>query len=266
MDFDEIRADIDAVRTNGMYLREAFANEDIVRAFNDEGYARWSREIGVSHLLRQWDGDEHHIQVRPVPELWDSRAYGRLLIIAYSGVVGWWSMLALKLPETSSQEPQLFVSHGSALKRLNQTFAQWLCAQYRIHRNRYRVRRWKYLMAGPKPFTPEEEAIVANRLQWSVRILADQTAAPFDRILVEVTNGSQHHLDWLTTTTVEPKEWLGDNWFDVKDIAPGQTAVRSKWSNEGKIRAEELILKLKPINGPEDRRYARELEGLVKEP
>jgi hypothetical protein len=160
----------------------------------------------------------------------------------------------------------LLVSQGSGLKRLNQTFSEWMCAQYHKHRAKYGVRRWKYLMAGPKPFTPEEEAIVANRLQWSVRILADQTAAPFGRILAEVTNGSQHHLDWLTTTTVEPKEWLGDNWFDVKDIAPGQTAVRSVWSNEGKIRADELILKLKPINGPEDRRYARELEGLVKEP
>lgn len=245
-----------------MYLREAFANEDIVRAFNDEGYARWSREIGVSHLLRQWDRDDHHIWVLPVPKLWTHLDHGRLASIAYSGE----AMLVLKLPETSSQEPQLMLSHGSGLKRFNQTFAQWLGDQYRIHRNRYGVRRWKYLMAGPKPFTPEEEVILANRLQWSVKILADQTAAPPGRILVEVTNGSQHHLDWLTTTKVEPKDWLGDNWFDVKDIAPGQTVVRSVWSFEGKIRADELILKLKPINGPEDRRYAKELEGLVKEP
>lgn len=262
MDFDEIRADIDAVRTNGMYLRESFDNEDIVRAFNDEGYARWSREIAVSHLLRQWDTDDHHIWVLAAPKLRTSLDYGRLAKIAHAGH----NVVFLRMPETASEKAQLLITHASGLKRLNQTFVQWLGEQYRIHRSRYGVRRWKYLMAGPKPFTPKEEEILANRLQWSVKIPADQTAAPVGRILVEVTNGSQHHLDWLTTTTVEPKEWLGDNWFDVKDIAPGQTAVRSVWSFEGKIRADELILKLKPINGPEDRRHAKELEGLVKEP
>jgi hypothetical protein len=217
-----------------MFVKQGVnADHELLKGRVDDTYAEWCSKIGCSELLRHWDRDDYWLTVRPNPKVWHCEDYGDLITIADSGD----GMCVVPVTDERYPMRQLLVSQGSGLKRLNQTFSEWMCAQYHRHRANYGVRRWKYLMAGPKPFTPEEEAIVANRLPWSVKILP-----------------------------VEPKEWLGDNWFDVKDIAPGQTAVRSVWSNEGKIRADELILKLKPINGPEDRRYAKELEGLVKEP
>jgi hypothetical protein len=263
MNIADIERDLHACNTRGMFVKQGVnADHELLKGRVDDTYAEWCSRIGCSELLRHWDRDDYWITVDSNPTIWNSKSYGDLIVVAYSDG----GMCVVPVTDERYPLGQLLVSQGSGLKRLNQTFSEWMCAQYHKHRANYGVRRWKYLMAGPKPFTPEEEVILANRLQWSVRILADQTAAPFGRILVEVTNGSQHHLDWLTTTFVEPKEWAGANWYDVKDIAPGQTAVRSVWSNEGKIRAEELILKLMPVNGPEDRRYVRELEGLVKEP
>lgn len=258
MDCVDIAKDVSAMRTQKMFLHGIISHNTSV----DESYQRWISDYGITHLLRQWDRDDYYIVVPATPKRWSHPDFGELVSIAYSGE----SMLVCQLSASKLGEPALLVSHGNGLQRMNQSFTHWICVQYRKHKARYGVRRWKYLLAGPKPFSPEECVIVNSRLQWSIKVKEAQEAAPAGRILVEIMNGSRHRLDWLTATTIEPKEWEGDSWFDVKDIAPGQTAVRSKWSNDGKISASELLLRVKPISGPEDRRYAKELKGLVREP
>lgn len=124
----------------------------------------------------------------------------------------------------SSGTSRVYVVSKKRAKLLAPDFSEWLHSAYDWVKGKHSHKKWEGIVAGPPPFSDEEERIAQARelVSWRFVGYADDGDALF-----EVSNMSDIVLPFLTigVTDSQRKILTGGAWLDIGGIPPGCTAV-----------------------------------------
>jgi hypothetical protein len=187
-------------------------------------YIEFLKTFGRARFFRELDRDNHRLFVLPPPE--KMHFYGDSYMLDVGGTES--TTVSFKFSElTTGAEAPLYeavpgVASASPRRRAD-SFMDWLTRAWERSRRRYSKRAWARVLAGPEPFTPEEQRIVEIRRGFSWRQLPPQNGM----VAIEFTNASD---GCLSRYTIGVKDrygsWMvGAFWIDVAHVAPGTTAV-----------------------------------------
>jgi hypothetical protein len=164
-------------------------------------------------------------------------------------------------PDSGSLELPIFEFEENSEEKVADGFEQWLEASCARARKAFGKKKWREILRGPRPFSPEEEEILAVRRLIRWRVLGiDQDG---DHIF-EVTNGGHRSIPTLTVGIRSRDRRLnGAVHLKTASIGPGKTVelhadCYKKFAPHGEIETFAL-----PEPQPEDRDYYWELR--VKE-
>lgn len=188
-------------------------------------YVEFLETFGRARFFRELDQDKHRLFVFPPPE--KLRFYGDSYMLDVAATT--YSMpVALKLSELAhgAESPIYEIALGIAPDsphRSADSFAQWLTNAWERSRRQYTQREWSRVLAGPVPFTEEEQKIVARRRGFSWRQLSPESG----HIVIEFTNRSDGQLSRYTIGVKDTygTRMTGALFVDVSRIAPGTTSV-----------------------------------------
>ena len=138
------------------------------------------------------------------------------------------------------------------------SFADWLENRANKARKHYTKKEWRQILAGPAPFSLEEEQIVRARSKYKWKKAG---VTPDGQLLVEVTNESDMTLPFLTfNVTLVHRDLVGGICLPVSSIAPGQTQVIPDLVYCRISHVDEVDMTLAPDPWPEDRERYWEFE------
>jgi hypothetical protein len=164
------------------------------------------------------------------------------------------------MPLRGEEEAPIFEGHGGRLVQVADGFDIWLTKRCKSARGKYSKQQWAQIVAGPPPFTPEENRIVEARRQFTCRLTY---VTPEGRLLLEVHNGSGMVLPYLSIGVQWKNNSLqGGIWLPVSNIRPGQTAVVDHDAYSTQAATEGVDLFLLPDPEPEDRERYWEFKAL----
>jgi hypothetical protein len=112
--------------------------------------------------------------------------------------------------------------HGfSGLKKVANTFEEWIHVRYRSAKKKYKSKEWKELLVPPPPFTEREEAIIAARHQMKWKLV--RVEENLDRV-VSITNMSNIVLPYFTLDVNHPdgRGFCG-KFIPTESLLPGET-------------------------------------------
>jgi hypothetical protein len=141
------------------------------------------------------------------------------------------------------------------------SFEEWLAGASRRAKKRYRRREWQEIVAGPAPFTREEEEIVAARRMFEWKLLGVTTGG---KVTLEITNHSSRTLPRLSLGIRGPR-LHGRSYVLVADILPGMTKIVGHQGYTCLKEPEKQVPYALPDPEPEDREYYREFRSLEAE-
>ena len=134
----------------------------------------------------------------------------------------------------------------------------WLTSAWERCRRRYTKKAWARVLAGPEPFTPEEQRIVEIRRDFSWRQLPPQNGM----VSIEFTNASDGYLSRYSIGVKDKYgcRMVGGFFIDVSKVAPGTTAVvhHPMGGYSHLLTAESSVLFDKGEPNPESRGDFRE--------
>ena len=163
---------------------------------------------------------------------------------------------------TSEAEAPVFEGHNGKLVQLADGFQQWLIKRCKNARSKYKKQEWSKIVAGPQPFTDEENAILRARSLFRCRVAGTSPAGNF---LFEVHNGSMRVLPFLSIGVEWEKEgdrFRGGMWLPIAHILPGQTAVVEHEVYRGMVDPHKVDVFVLPNPEPEDRDRYWEFKAL----
>jgi hypothetical protein len=123
--------------------------------------------------------------------------------------------------EEVAGEPVVFELIDDEITEVAGSFDEWVSDAVLAKREGMSDGHWRALLAGPPPFSPREAELVAQRARFTWRQTGQQGA----QVDVEVTNGSDRTLPWLTLGVEVPGVLRGRVHLDVSAIPPGATAT-----------------------------------------
>jgi len=151
------------------------------------------------------------------------------------------------------EESPVFAGRGGKLVQVADGFEEWLTKRCKAARRTYNKQRWAAIVAGPPPFTPEEQRIVEARRRFTWRVVG---ISPGRNFLIEVHNGSEMVLPFLSIGV----RWQGAGgrlqggiWLPVSHVRPGQTAVIEREVYKQMADPSGVELFPEPEPEPEDR-------------
>jgi hypothetical protein len=212
-----------------------------------EDYRRFIEEFGSCGLYRLRSYWEIAVYARPV--VMDDPKQGRFLKFGGRDP----GVACFKLDELMRGEAGVYETRGvSGLFLSAGSFAEWLERAAKGVRRNIKKADWRRIVAGPQPFTKEEEGIVSLRRHYSWRLLQATSKGEME---FEVTNGSSQRLHYLSVG-IEAGSLDTRTALEIGGVGPGETGlVRSSlWrgyhNEKDAISAFEL-----PDPGPEDREH-----------
>jgi hypothetical protein len=146
----------------------------------------------------------------------------------------------------SGSPSKVYMLNGNRVDEPHQNFPDWLKTSYELVKSKYTQSKWQKLVAGPKPFSPEEIQVVEARrnFAWKLVGFSEDGSANF-----EVKNNSIRTLPYLSIG-IQGKGGrilVGAVWLNVGHIQPGEKAVVTKDCYKDRISRDEL----EPFDLPE---------------
>jgi hypothetical protein len=143
--------------------------------------------------------------------------------------------------------------------KVAESFEEWLLEACARVRRSYGKQKWAEILAGPKPFTPEEEQIVEARrlMHWKVLGIDPQGNHMF-----EVTNTGKRTLPVLTLG-VRSKRLKGAVRLNTSQVGPGQTGVLHAGCYKELVSPKDVEVFALPDPQPESRGEYWELKNAL---
>jgi hypothetical protein len=155
------------------------------------------------------------------------------------------SQLALR------QEAPIFEWNGQSLRRVADSFEQWLTKRAADARKSYIKTQWKEIMSGPKPFNADEQSIVDARRQISWRLAGFNDNGD---ARIAVKNNSNIVLPYLSIGARSKDNTIeGRIWLNIADVQPGEERIIEHPGYKDQIARNNLELFPLPDPEPEDR-------------
>lgn|GEM_PF-1197671 len=267
--YDWLREQVKAVPRETFFTFTPVPEADLLRLSSESGalpedYLEFAREFGSAQLFRCLTSTWHHMYVNAPPDRcdfepggpgeWPGGVFLMLGARVNSGPI--W------LPEHGAgggAAAGLLAGHPPYLRRSSASFAEWLRRSFDACRKLYTRREWGEVMTPVAPFTPDELRIVEARQRFMCHTLNVSGTGVFS---VEVTNGSDMELPWLTVGIDRgPGQGMGYTCLPVHRLAPGQVRV-VEWEVSGGLRGPRRAeLVPAPPPHPEDRGCYWEFSG-----
>ncbi len=148
----------------------------------------------------------------------------------------------------------------AGLRQTANGFKEWLKKKCNSAKRQFSKKRWSEIVAGPKPFTLWEEAIVEARKRFHWRIIG---IAEGGDLQFEVHNGSDMALPYLSIG-IRGKQGRvqGGIWLSISHIAPGETEIVEKGCYKKLLAPEDVEAFQLPDPEPEDREKYWEFQGI----
>lgn len=134
-------------------------------------------------------------------------------------------------------------------------FESWLLDAMTRLRGSYNRKEWNAILKGARPFTRQEQEVLAARRKFEVVL---EGIEPDERLRLRIRNGSERTLPCLTYGVRAP-DLIGALFLNVADLAPGQTKTLCVHAYREQVDPRELELHLDEP-APEDRAEFRELQ------
>lgn len=148
-------------------------------------------------------------------------------------------------------ESPVFEGRSGTLQKVADGFEQWLKKRCNAARRTYRKAEWQQIVAGPLPFTPQEQDIINARRLFTCRVVG---VASDGKLWFEIHNGSDTVLPYLSVRLWRADGKLeGGVWLPVSHIGPGKTAVVEHESYRGLVDPHQLEYSIKPDPQPDER-------------
>lgn len=185
-----------------------------------QSYVEFLNTFGKASFFRELDRDEHHLRVFPPPREVRFRGDSYLVNAAATD----WTVVAFKFSDLSTdRDPPLFDIVSGGPRRRADSFMDWLSRAWDRCRRRYTKKTWARVLAGPEPFSAEEQRIVEIRRGFSWR----QLPPYHGKIAIEFTNTSGGYLSRYSIGVRDKygASMIGGFLVDVARVGPGTTAV-----------------------------------------
>jgi hypothetical protein len=218
-----------------------------------ESYKQFVIRFGHAFLYRR--KCRYLVEVYDVPKDYQSNEGDPLLHIGRSLDGRAYFKTSVLVP---GAESPVFEWTGTGLIRKADGFQQWIGSECKAARRWFKKPQWAEIVAGPKPFSDYEEAIVeARRLyRWCVVGVAEDGNLRF-----EVHNGSVMRLQCLSVGVRGKVIGTGGVRLPVSHIGPGETDIVSVDCYKRFDDPKQVEVFQKPDPEPEDRECYCELSG-----
>lgn len=187
-------------------------------------YLEFLNTFGRAKFFREIDRDTHHLSVFPPPD--KMHFYGDSYMMDAGATDS--TRVSFKFSELlPDAEPPLYdialgIAPASPRRRAD-SFMDWLTRAWERSRRRYTKKAWARVIAGPEPFSAEEQRIVEVRRGFSWRQLPPQNGM----VSIEFTNASNGYLSRYSIGVKDKcgTRMIGGFFVDVSQIGPGTTTV-----------------------------------------
>jgi hypothetical protein len=154
----------------------------------------------------------------------------------------------------------LELPHTGGLRETGMSFESWLKSRFERERKKIKKREWEEILAGPDPFSEEEERIVGARTLFNVKLSGSDEK---NNVVLEIYNGSELTLKYLTVFLKGsyPRELESKCPVYVGDIAPGHVKCVPVNFYKDMVDAAFVVITEGYQPGPEDRYIFFELIG-----
>ncbi|MBY0262718.1 MAG: hypothetical protein K2Q20_10265 [Phycisphaerales bacterium] len=263
--YDWLANEIGACRTAKFFATDGPMDERTRAAMDgapkpvSHSYRAFAARFGNANFFRE-SVDGYRVRVFAAPR----RLGGdleRFVLVARAGSV--FAYFDTEGPSEDGESPiHLWVGGpaGYPPYSTGDTFEAWLTAKWRAARRRYGVRAWASIMAGPRPFSPEEAAIAEARERYEVRIVG---VSDEGHVVFNVLNCSAMTLGLIEVGVRDREGWVsGSVRLDVSGIGPGTSGTVSVDCYRSLAPPERMEIVPMPPLGPEDRPFRWELRDL----
>lgn len=162
-------------------------------------------------------------------------------------------------PVKGSRGGAVWEAESGSQQRVHSNFGEWLKESCARAREQYTVEEWSEILQGPKPFTPEEQEILAARRHISWRLTGIDVDGSH---LFEVKNSSNRSIPVLTIGVRSKDGRLnGAAVLQIGHVGPGQKAEVRASCYKGLRPPEDIEVFDLPGPRPEDREFFAELES-----
>jgi hypothetical protein len=145
----------------------------------------------------------------------------------------------------------VFEGHGGRWVQIASGFEEWITKRCKDAHRQYSKRHWDAVVAGPHPFTLEEQRIVEARRHFTCRLVG---LGADGKLILEVFNGSSLTLPFLSLGTVSKGSNLQSGiWLPIPHVHPGQKSVTQHSVYNPPATPEGFAVYLLPDPEPEDR-------------
>lgn len=264
--FDWLEQEIGVVKTRRFHVVDGPAHSSLRMAVEGSGtplprsYKEFVLRFGNAKLYRELNYYKVGVSASPKEVLDKATGEPLYLIGHFDSTFAFFKKALLN----SEEESPVFEGRGGKLAQAADGFEGWLTKRCKSARAKYNKREWAGVLSGPRPFTPEEQAVVAARRLFTCRA-AGVTAA--GDMLFEVHNGSGTVLPFLSVGV----RWEGESgslkggvWLPVTHVRPGQTAVVEYDAYKGMADPEKAEVFMLPDPEPEDRDRYWEFKTLAR--
>jgi hypothetical protein len=146
----------------------------------------------------------------------------------------------------------VFMHKGKHIEHSNNSFSEWLVHSYEAVKGKYTDKKWKQIIAGPRPFSDEEKLVVEARARyrWALTGFKSDGTAIF-----RVENLSSMQLPFLSVGVRDREKCIleGGVWLNVGHIEPGKFADVEADCYKDQIPSDLLVVFDLPEPIPEKR-------------
>jgi hypothetical protein len=270
--FEWLAQEIDKIKTRRFHVVGGPADDALKAAIEGfeaplpRSYKEFARRFGNARLFRRDLACRLGVWVPPMKEQsWNGEdLYG---IGHYQSESAY---LKASLLRGDYESPVFEGDSGRQVKVAN-GFEEWLIKRYQAVRRTYGKKKWAEIVAGPAPFTPEEQRIVDARRRFTWRVLSITPACDF---LLEVHNGSDLILPFLSIGVqlkagtlvdgmrLKADTMVGGIWLPVSHIHPGQMGKVECDAYKKLYDPSDIEFVPNPDPSPEDREYYWEFKAI----
>jgi hypothetical protein len=259
--FEWLEQEIGTIKTRRFHVIEGPADPALQPEIEESkiplprSYKEFVRRFGNAKLYREGNG---YLVGVWAPLIKEQSSQGEELygIGHYQSSTAYFKASRLR----GEEESPVFEGSPSRQVQVADDFEAWLTKQCMAARRTYKKHRWAEIVAGPPPFTPEEQRIVEARRRFTWRVVG---ITPDRNFLIEVHNGAEMLLPFLSIgVRRRDSSPLGRIWVPVSHISPGQTVVVEREAYKTMVDPSGIELFAEADPEPEDRERYWEFKAL----
>ncbi len=215
-----LRDELGTIRTRDFHVVEGPTGAALRTLNNPElpaSYREFVKDFGKAKLYKQKGG--YSVGVLEIPEEGRDPDGSALLCLGHYGP----ARAYLRHSELNEgREPPIYEWGQAGLKKVADSFEEWLNTRSAAARKRFTKRDWERVLKGPVPFTEDEKARVEARRAFKWRVLGPTDSG---KVRFEVRNESDRVLPYLTIGVRGGPNFEGAIWLPIAHVPPGVTAL-----------------------------------------